>query len=41
MARNLDKGVKRGSNRNNDEHSQRDRGGKLTVYCVYSYHVFG
>jgi len=42
MARTLDKGVKTGTNRRNDnERSGRDRGGKLTVHYVYSLHVFG
>jgi len=41
MARTLDRGVKKGTNRRNDGVSQRDKGGKLTVYYVYSLHVFG
>ena len=41
MPRRLNQGVKTGSNRRNDnERSERDRGGMLTAY-VYSLHVFG
>ena len=41
MARTLDKGVKKGTNRRNaNERSGRDKRGKLTAH-VYSLHVFG